>query len=321
MITATPTSPERAAESKPSGGGSFRHLFEKGVSYKLLLAIDNDDNAPAAIRLTDALVTRGAVPGVLRTLELMTPVVGPSDGTILYAQAALGPEFYTEQERSIASTIRTTLGADRAWPIRSVVGDPPSMILYEAESEKAELLVIGIHHHGAFAQAMGENTATRVMAKAGIPIIGARSDATRLPRRIMVATDFGNASVEAAHLAANLVGPDGVVILVHVTLPYPVIEEGDEGAALVQREGIEHAFKHLSTEISLGKSIRVETATRSGDPAAQLLIAADEIAPEMIAIATQRHHLVTRLMLGSVSRKLVRDGHWSMLITPPARTY
>jgi len=134
----------------------------------------------------------------------------------------------------------------------------------------------------------------------------------------MVATDFGDASREAAHLAANLADPGGCVILVHVSLPSPIVEEGDEGAALVQREGIEHAFLHLAEEISKGKSIRVETVSRTGDAGAQLMAAANLISPELIAIASQRHHLITSLMLGSVSRKLVREGCWPMLLTPPA---
>jgi nucleotide-binding universal stress UspA family protein len=321
MTTDTLTSPAPTTGHPTSAVRSFRHVFVPDVAYQLLLAIENDDIAPAAIRLTDALAVRGAVPHVLRTLELMTPVAGVPETPILYAQAALGPDFYEEQRQTIASTIRTVLGADRKWPIKSVVGDPASAIIDEAEAENAELLVMGIHHHGAFAQALGENTATRVMSKAVMPVVGVRSTSIGLPRRILVATDFGNASVEAAHLAANLVHPDGVVILVHATLPVPVIEEGDEGAALVQREGIAQAFLHLSSEISKDRKIRVETVTRSGDAAAQLLAAAEEIAPDMIAIASQRHHLLTRLILGSVSRKLVREGRWSMLITPPTRTH
>ena len=95
--------------------------------------------------------------------------------------------------------------------------------------------------------------------------------------------------------------------------------EGDEGAAVIQREGIEHAFLHLTDEISEGKSIQVETVSRTGDAGAQLMAAAALISPDLITIASQRHHLITRLILGSVTRKLVREGSWSMLITPPAR--
>ena len=179
--------------------------------------------------------------------------------------------------------------------------------------------MMGIHQHGAFEQAIGENTATRVMARAAVPVLGVRPALSGLPRRIMVATDFGNASREAAHLAANLADPGGCVILVHASLPTPIVEEGDEGAALIQREGIEHAFLHLTDEISEGKSIQVETVSRTGDAGAQLMAAAALVSPDLIAIASQRHHLITRLILGSVTRKLVREGSWSMLITPPAR--
>lgn len=300
---------------------SYRRLFEPGVSYKLLLAIDNDDNAAAAIRITAALSHRGANPTVLRSLELMAPISTgtAADTALLYTQAALSEEFYEAQERVIKEKICNILGRQPAWPVVMVIGDPPSTIVSEAEESAAELLVMGIHHHGTLEQALGENTATRVMSKAVMPVFGVRPDTRQLPRRVLVATDFGNASWEAAHIAANLVDPRGVVILAHVAPTSLVIEEGDEGAALVQREGIAHAFEKLANEIKTGKSIRVETVTRNGDPGTELLAAAKQINPDIIATARQRHSLVSRLILGSVSRKLVRDGDWSMLITPPAR--
>ncbi len=311
---------EMISPTSVATSSSHRDLFVPGVAYKLLLAIDNDDNATAAIQFTAALAHRGAEPTVLRTLELMAPVPGANaaDTTILYAQAALGAEFYQQQENIISYIMRETLGSAPPWPVKSVVGDPPSTIIYEAEQEEADLVVMGIHHHGKLAQALGENTATRVMSKASMPVLGVRPDTLKLPRLLMVATDFGKASWEAAHLAANLVDPGGTIAVVHVALPTPVIEEGDEGAAMVQREGIERSFERLADEIKLGKSIEVRLVTREGDPGAELLAAAEQINPDMIAIASQRHRLITRLLLGSVSRKLVRDGRWSMLIAPPA---
>lgn len=320
MTTDTQIVPAAATEFSAVGRARFRHLFVPNVAYKLFLAIENDDNAPAAIRLTDGLARRGALPTVVRTIDLMPAVAGTGDSMIVYAESVLGEEFYRTQEGIIVSTIRKLLGTDRPWPVRAVVGEPASTIVSEAQSGNAEALVMGIHHHGKFAQALGENTATRVMSHAGIPVIGVRPDTHKIPRRIMVATDFGDASVEAAHLAANLVSPDGTVILVHATLPTPIMVEGDEGAALVQRVGIEHAFINLSAEITKGRKIRVETITRTGDAATELLAAAEQVAPDMIATASQRHGFLDRLILGSVSRKVVRDGHWSMLVTPPAHT-
>jgi nucleotide-binding universal stress UspA family protein len=316
MTTLAQMAPGTIADSRVSGRVRFRHLFEPNVEYNLLLAIDNDDNAPAAIRVTDALALRGALPTVLRTMELLTPVAGTGDTMIMYAEAALGDEFYRGQESIIGSRIREVLGRDPRWPIKAVAGDASSTIVFEAREGKAELLVMGIHHHGGFGQALGENTATRVMSHVGIPVLGVRRDTKTLPNRIMVATDFGDASVEAAHLAASLVKPGGTVVLVHVALPTAIVLEGDEGAALIKREGIAHAFLNLSAEITYGRTIRVETVTRTGDAVTQILAAAEQIAPDMIAIASQRHTFVDRLMAGSVSRRIVRDGHWSMLVTP-----
>jgi len=319
MTTQTAETP--AAESKSSSvARGFRHLFRPGTSFKLLLAIKNDDNARAAIRVTDALTARGAVPTVIRATEVMAPTPGTPDSMVFFAEAVLGEDFHEAQVHSLRALIESTTGMAQPWAVTSVTGDPALCITEETQATDSELLVIGIHRHGAFEQAIGENTATRVMARAAVPVLGVRPALSGLPRRIMVATDFGNASREAAHLAANLADPGGSVILVHASLPTPIVEEGDEGAALVQSEGIEHAFLHLTDEISEGKSIQVETVSRTGDAGAQLLAAAALISPDLITIASQRHHLITRLILGSVTRKLVREGSWSMLIAPPARS-
>ena len=318
MTTQTAETPVAELKTSPVARG-FRHLFRPGTSFKLLLAIENDDNARAAIRVTDALTARGAVPTAIRATEVMVPVAGTPDSMMFYAEAVLGEDFHEIQAHSLRALIESTLGDARPWPIMSVTGDPALCITEEAESQNSELLVMGIHQHGAFEQAIGENTATRVMGRAAVPVLGVRPELSGLPRRIMVPTDFGNASREAAHIAANLADPGGCVILVHASLPSPIIDEGDEGLALIQREGIEHAFLHLTEEISEGKSIRVETVSRTGDAGAQLMAAAALTSPDLIAIASQRHHFITRLILGSVTRKLVREGSWPMLVTPPAR--
>ncbi len=323
-----PTKPKKAkraattqtaptTESRPAAAArGFRHLFRPGTSFQLLLAIENDDNARTAIRVADVLTARGATPSVISAAELMMPSSGP-DSAESSTEASLGEDFHYHRRRSLHALVAAATGRDQDWPITSVVGDAALCIANEAEARHSELIVMGIHQHGAFEQAIGENTATRVMGRASVPVLGVRPALSGLPRRIMVATDFGDASREAAHIAANLAEPGGCVILVHVRLESPILEEGDEGAALVQREGIEHAFLHLSEEISKGKSIRVETVGRIGDAAAQLMAAANLMSPDLVAIASQRHGLITRLLLGSVTRKLTREGRWPMLVTPP----
>lgn len=317
-MTTQTAAPPVATDKVPVSRKGFRHLFRPDTPFRLLLAIENDDNARAVIQTADLLTSRGAVPSVISAAEIMMPVPETPNSMVYFAEQALGEDFHDNRRRSLKELIAGATGGDRDWPIASVVGPPSGCIVDEAEIEGSELIVMGIHQHGAFEQAIGENTATRVMSNVRVPVLGVRPGLRGLPRRIMVATDFGDASREAAHLAANLADPGGCVILVHVSLPPFVVEEGDEGAALVQREGVEHAFLHLADEIRTGRSIQVETVTRTGDAGTELLAAAHLVAPELITIASQRHPLMTRLLLGSVSRKLVREGGWSMLVTPPA---
>jgi nucleotide-binding universal stress UspA family protein len=307
------TAPATASPQK-----RFRQLFRSGTSFKLLLAIENDDNARTAIAVADALAARGGNPSVVSAIEVTVPMAGNPDSMVFYTEAVLGEEFHYNRRRSLQALIASATGKDQDWPVTSVIGDAALCIIEQQAAQHSDLIVMGIHQHGAFEQAIGENTATRVMGRASVPVLGVRPALTGLPRRIMVATDFGDASREAAHMAANLAEPGGCVILVHASLPSAIVEEGDEGAALVQREGIEHAFLHLAAEISDYKSIRVETVSREGDAGAELMAAAKLISPDLIAIASQRHQLITRLLLGSVTRKLTREGSWPMLVTPPA---
>lgn len=319
MTTNTAEAP--TTKSEPSSMvGNVRHLFQPGAAFNLLLAIENDDNATAAIRVTDALTRRGALPTVVHATELMTPVPGTPDSMMFFAEAVLGEEFHEGLARSLGKLISSVTGRAQSWPVISLTGEPVFCITEEAAARKSDLVVMGIHQHGALEQAIGENTATRVMAKSPVPVLGVRPTLSGLPRLIMVPTDFGDASREAAHLAANLAEPGGRVVLVHAALPSPIVEQGDEGAALIQREGIAHAFLHLTDEISAGKSIQVETVSRTGDAGSELMAAATLISPDVICIASQRHHLITRLLLGSVTRKLVREGSWSMLVTAPVRS-
>jgi nucleotide-binding universal stress UspA family protein len=304
----------------PREESGCRSLFRSSAPFKVLLALENDDNGRAVIRVAEALMARGAVPRVVHAVKPIAPASEGYDSMFALAEAAIGEDFHEEQVRSFRALISLATGRNQQWSIRSVTGDPAHSILAEAVPGKTDLVLMGIHRHGRFEEAMGENTATRVMSRSAVPVFGVRPGSSGLPRRIMVATDFGSASREAAHVAANLANPGGTVLLVNASLPSPVIDEGDEGAALVQREGVEHAFLHLKEEISASKSIQVEILSRTGDAATELLSAARAISPELVVMARQRHQLITRLLLGSVTRRVLREGEWPMLIIPPAAT-
>ncbi len=294
-------------------------LFDHGNRYGLLLAIDDDDNERAAILIANELAKRGADPRVIRTWELLTAAAMASEPSVLYGLTSVDDAYYARQRDAIALRIRGVTGPANRWPIESVIGDAAHLILAASVAHDSRLIVMGLHRHGALAQGLGENTATRVISKAEVPVLAVRRTLTRLPQRMMVATDFGAASAEAALAAASLVGRGGQILLAHVSPHSEATHGEDEAAALLWRTSTEQEFSRLSAQISAGRNIGIEWVTRVGDAAVELMIAARQFAPDAIAIARQRHSLRSRITTGSVTRRMVREGEWSMLVTPPSR--
>ncbi|HXC25938.1 MAG TPA: universal stress protein [Gemmatimonadaceae bacterium] len=54
-----------------------------------------------------------------------------------------------------------------------------------------------------------------------------------------------------------------------------------------------------------------------GNPVAELTRVCEQVQPDLFAIGSQHHPLFERLRFGSVATAMVRDGRWSMLVTPP----
>jgi nucleotide-binding universal stress UspA family protein len=178
---------------------------------------------------------------------------------------------------------------------------------------------MGLHHHSKADHFLGTETTIRVMTRAGIPVLAVTKDLSGLPHRVLAAVDFGRASVHMARLATRLIQPPGELILAHVQPPSPpIIAQEDEGLVAVHHHGIEAAFTKLIHDVAPIAGITVKTVVLTGSPGPAILKYADYAKPDVIGVASQRHPLSTRLLLGSVSRYIVRDGRWSMFVTPVA---
>ena len=305
--------PRTIASASATFQADFQHLCS-GEPFKLLLAIENDNNALAAIRLTDELTALGAMPTVINvTRSLRPPLTSPSAKS--YADTIFGESFHDNRCRLLDDLISNAVGERKEWPTESVIGDPAEKILAAAASEKAELIVMGINNHGVFAQAMGQNTATRIMGKASVPVLGVRPRMGNKLNSVMVATDFGASSRQAALVAANLIQPHGRLILVYVDAP--PLADSSQHSALARDKQVADAFRRISEDIRANRSIDVETLHRIGDPTKELLGAAKLIAPDLIAIGSERTGEGTRIPLDSITRALILDGRWPMLVTPP----
>jgi nucleotide-binding universal stress UspA family protein len=135
-------------------------------------------------------------------------------------------------------------------------------------------------------------------------------------QHILVGVDGSDASAQAAKMAGRLAADlDAKVTAVYVRqLPTTVPPFGtdiylDSYWEEVERLAGEHAAEALDP---LGASWRFEV--RTGDPAVQLELSADEHGADLIVVGARGHSVAHRLLLGSVSARLVHHARRPVLV-------
>jgi nucleotide-binding universal stress UspA family protein len=282
------------------------------LSAPVLLATDGSDAAEAATRVTGALVrVRGAKAQVLRVVPPLLAPVGT--GAVSVADLA-GDDSAGE----LRAQVDACVGHETGWPVHVSAGTPTTVIAREARARSAGLIVMGLRRHAMLDRVFRDETTLLVMRRAGVPVLGVTPLLRDLPRRVVVAVDFSRASLHAARAACSVVAEGGTLLLVHVQPEIGFAPEEAEGHGVIYAQGVVGAFARLVRELEVPTGVRVETVVLQGEPSAELLSFAERADAELIAVGSQRHTTAHSLVLGSVTTTLVRDGRYSLLVTPPA---
>jgi nucleotide-binding universal stress UspA family protein len=130
----------------------------------------------------------------------------------------------------------------------------------------------------------------------------------------MLATDLGPASEAAATSAVDLArGLGARLVCVNV-----VEQRRLRGLGRHERhdQALEERVAALVPLVQHARSLGVDASylTWSGDPAAGILAAADAEEADLIVVGTHGRDLAGRLLLGSVSDRLVHDAPVSVLV-------
>ena len=133
---------------------------------------------------------------------------------------------------------------------------------------------------------------------------------------ILVGVDGSDASAEAATMAGQLAADlDAKVTAVYVRqLPTTVPPFSTDFYLDSYWEEVERLAGERTAEAldPLGASWRFEV--RTGDPAVQLQLSADEHSADLIVVGARGHSVAHRLLLGSVSTRLVHHAHRPVLV-------
>jgi len=197
-------------------------------------------------------------------------------------------------------------------------GQPAREVVRVATERGAGLIVVGLGRHTAGDRWLGSETALRVVQHSHIPVLAADARATGLPRRALIAVDFSAFSRDAARAAVDLLPPNGEAHFAHVAWSAPGTPEPSGQGAWIEtyRVGARTRLDDLRSTL-VGGSLRTTSIVLDGETSRALLKYASMSGAELIATGSHGYGFLGRLMMGSVSTRLLRQAPCSVLVAPP----
>ena len=283
------------------------------VTGLLIVATDSTTASDSALRLARAIATRDGLSVIVVSVQPPTPMAAPE------MQMSLPPDLEADRREALRVQVVDQLdrvGIDEDWPLEVSTGDPAATIVKAAKRHGASLVIMGLGEHGLFDRLLGDETVLRVLRLGTVPVLAVAPGFEALPRRVLATTDFTPSSVRAATLAANIMHQSGTLTLAH-TLAKDIDPANWQTSNAGFQGSLGRAFDLAIARIGFDRADRIQRHVLSGDPAKSILELAETAEPDLIVAGSHGHGFLTRLMLGSVSQKLVRTAGCSVLVAPP----
>jgi nucleotide-binding universal stress UspA family protein len=282
-------------------------------SSPVVVATDGHDQSNGAMLMarilaggTDAL----RVVSVVRTL----PVVSPEMPVGISAEMELTRR---EEHRRMVKQQEGRMWGDDSVEPDVLDGDPATNIAQLARRTNATLIVTGLGRHRVVDRLFGDETALRLTRVAGTPVYAVANGPTRAPVRIVVAVDFSETSLRAARLALEVAAPNATVYLVHVAPRDATLNEWSAFGSSYKDDAGDALHKMRDT-LRVPSGIVVQRILLQGDPATELLAFATNVKADLIATGSHGHGFVARMLVGSVTTRILRCATCSVLAVPHA---
>ncbi|HWG33234.1 MAG TPA: universal stress protein [Gemmatimonadaceae bacterium] len=289
----------------------------------ILVATDGNPHADTA--LIAAAFIAGRVGGnvqVFSIVEHASPACRECDNAAGARHVPLVPrtEWQAQEENSeerdarcamIAAQVALTVGEAANWPVTVHDGPLGQTTRDLVARSHAQLMVIGQRRQRSLDVESGTDCATEALMQCAVPIYIAAPTLRGIARRVVVAIDFGVASIHAAYIVKRLSAPDARMYLIHV-VPHASAQELEERRR--QLLNIEHSLRDES-------GFCVESIMLLGDAARETLGFAEGIQADVIACGLSGRHAASPAdpaapVRDDVTRELIRHASCSMLIAP-----
>ncbi len=148
----------------------------------------------------------------------------------------------------------------------------------------------------------------------------------QLFRKVLCPIDFSDHSLAALNLALKVTQQNDAKLYLLNVAPVPAGAAGFQPVPMdaypFHEEDRHEELAELARE-RIPAAVRHETLVISGDPAERVLETARGLAADLIVMGTHGHRGLTRLVLGSVAERVVRESPVPVLsvhVTAPVRT-
>ena len=201
-----------------------------------------------------------------------------------------------------------------------VRGTPHRRINGIAETVAADLMLVGSRGKSPLENRVIGSTARNLARTAVAPLVVNRIERAdddpdpvrkHLFRHVLYATDFSENAARAFESFSYLRTATREVTLVHVRTPEDPTPETDANTDDSAAERLEERAETLE-----GWGIETRTDVRRGDPADEILAAEAEHAPTTTLVGSRGHSRLRRLLLGSVSERIVAEANANVLLVP-----
>jgi nucleotide-binding universal stress UspA family protein len=284
----------------------------------VLVACDGSAESCDAL-FNAARLASAAFGGTLEVLGVCEPMPGVSAGVdVLPVPAELDESRRATMFDDLRRAVQIAAAGDPAWPITVLLGSPPRTLALEAERRQATLLVMGIGRHNPLDRLFGTETTLATLRESRVPVLAVGPSFPTHPVHAVVGLDFSAASVQAARLAARLVAPNGRLTLVHVRPRFEHPSDDWQAWDADYGRTLPPLFDEVRAQLEPPDGVLVETVTVRGDPAASLLSLARQAQCDLIAVGTQRHGVLERMVVGSVATRVLRTARCGVLAVPSA---
>lgn len=278
---------------------------------KILVGYDDSDQAKDALALGQQVATATGGELVVAGVFRYDPIWGDYDGSLR--------EWETEFARQIEAAAETVGAEAEATPSCS-----PGRGLHElAEELGADLILVGSSHHGPIGQSVAGSVGVSLLhgspCAVGIAPSGYRDQAEHGIDAIVVGFDASpeaRLAVAAADELAHHAGATLELLMVVEPPPFAMGKGGNAGRQELMEAIVEQARRQLGeARDGLGAGIETGATVLSGDPG-DSLSNATKAPGTLLMVGSRAYGPLRRVLLGSVSRRLVRSAPCPVIVTP-----